>query len=111
MKTFADEKIIFAAEHIDCSYPSEHLPTRKPGTGMLTQYFSPDYDLANSFVIGDRITDVVLAKNLGARAFWLNDGRGLGVSEIKETRESLTPQIAVESRQWEDIYNYLKKIG
>ena len=111
MKTFADEKIIFAAEHIDCTYPHDNQPTRKPGTGMLTQYFSGEYDLKNSFVIGDRITDVVLAKNLGARAFWLNDGRGLGVGEIKETRESLTPQIAVESRQWEDIYNYLKEIA
>lgn len=111
MKTFADEKIIFAEEHIDCTYAWDEKPTRKPGTGMLTQYFSADYDLKNSFVIGDRITDVVLAKNLGAKCFWLNDGRGLGVGEIKETRESLNDYIATESRQWEDIYNYLKKIN
>jgi imidazoleglycerol-phosphate dehydratase/histidinol-phosphatase len=109
MKTFADEKIIFAEECIDEHYPHENTTTRKPGTGMLTKYFSADYDLKNSFVIGDRITDVVLAKNLGARAFWLNDGRNLGVGEIKETRESLAEQIAVESRQWEDIYNFLKQ--
>ena len=110
MDTFAGEKINFAAEHIDRTYPSDNMPTRKPGTGMLTAYFSPDYDLKNSFVIGDRITDVVLAKNLGAKCFWLNDGRGLGVGEIKETRESLTPYIAVESRQWEEIYNYLANL-
>lgn len=107
MRVFAGEKIHFAAEHIDRTYPHDNQPTRKPGTGMLTQYFSADYDLKNSFVIGDRITDVVLAKNLGAKCFWLNDGRGLGVGEIKETRESLHNFIAVESRQWEDIYNYL----
>jgi imidazoleglycerol-phosphate dehydratase/histidinol-phosphatase len=111
MNVFAGEKIIFSEECIDCSYPHENLPTRKPGTGMLTKYFSPDYDLKNSFVIGDRITDVVLAKNLGAKAFWLNDGRGLGVGEIKETRESLHEYIAVESRQWEDIYNYLSNLN
>ena len=107
MDVFAGEKINFAAEHIDRTYPDENKPTRKPGTGMLTHYFSSEYDLKNSFVIGDRITDVVLAKNLGAKAFWLNDGRGLGVTEIKETRESLHEYIAVESRQWEDVYNYL----
>jgi imidazoleglycerol-phosphate dehydratase/histidinol-phosphatase len=107
MDVFAGEKIHFAAEHIDRTYPHDNQPTRKPGTGMLTQYFSPDYDLKNSFVIGDRITDVVLAKNLGAKCFWLNDGRGLGVTEIKETMESLKETIAVESRQWEDLYNYL----
>ena len=110
MDVFEGEKIHFTAEHIDRTYPHENQATRKPGTGMLTQYFSPDYDLKNSFVIGDRITDVVLAKNLGAKAFWLNDGRGLGVGEIKETRESLSDVIAVESRQWEDIYNYLAGI-
>jgi imidazoleglycerol-phosphate dehydratase / histidinol-phosphatase len=111
MDTFAGEKIAFAAEHIDRSYPTDNMPTRKPGTGMLTAYFSPDYDLKNSFVIGDRITDVVLAKNLGARCFWLNDGRGLGMTEISENRESLAPYIALESRRWEDIYHYLAKIG
>jgi imidazoleglycerol-phosphate dehydratase/histidinol-phosphatase len=110
MNVFEGEKIHFSAEHIDRSYPSENLPTRKPGTGMLTEYFSPEYDLKNSFVIGDRITDVVLAKNLGCQAFWLNDGRGLGVTEIKESMDELKAVIAVESRQWEDIYNYLKQL-
>jgi imidazoleglycerol-phosphate dehydratase/histidinol-phosphatase len=111
MKTFADENIHFAAEHIDRTYASDDKPTRKPNTGMLTQYFSPEYDLANSFVIGDRITDVMLAKNLGCKCFWLNDGRGLGMGEIKETRESLTDHIATESRQWEDIYRYLVRLN
>ena len=108
VKTFHDDGIPFAGVHIDKSFPHENLPTRKPGTGMLTKYFSADYDLKNSFVIGDRITDVQLAKNLGAKCFYLNDGRGLGAAEVKDSQEDLKKSIALESRDWEQIYNYLK---
>ncbi len=108
VKTFENEGIHFADVYIDKSFPHENLPTRKPGTGMLTKYFSPEYDLKNSFVIGDRITDVQLAKNLGAKCFYLNDGRGLGAKEVKDSAETLKAFIAVESRDWEHIYNYLK---
>jgi imidazoleglycerol-phosphate dehydratase/histidinol-phosphatase len=110
MKTFAEQGISFVAEHIDYSYPDEGLVTRKPGTGMLTAYFSGEYDLENSFVIGDRITDVLLAKNLGAKCFWLDDGRALGASEIVETEASLQPFIATRSRDWKLIYEYLRAI-
>lgn len=108
IKTFDDEGIHFSDVHIDKSFPHENLPTRKPGTGMLTKYFTAEYDLKNSFVIGDRITDVQLAKNLGAKCFYLNDGRGLGATEVKDSAETLKAFIAVESRDWEHIYNYLK---
>lgn len=108
VKTFDDDGIHFADVHIDKSFPHENLPTRKPGTGMLTKYFSANYDLKNSFVIGDRITDVQLAKNLGAKCFYLNDGRGLGASEVKDSQEELKKFIALETREWEQIYNYLK---
>jgi imidazoleglycerol-phosphate dehydratase/histidinol-phosphatase len=108
LKTFENEGIQFAEVFIDKSYPHENLPTRKPGTGMLTQYFSSHYDLKNSFVIGDRITDVQLAKNLGAKCFFLNDGRGLGATEVKDSMEDLKHYIALETRHWEHIYNYLK---
>ena len=67
------EGISFDAIHIDRSLPKDNLPTRKPGTGMLTGYMTEDYDLANSFVIGDRQTDAKLAENLGCRSFILND--------------------------------------
>ncbi len=109
MKTFAEQGISFIAEHIDCSYPHQGLATRKPAIGMLTDYFTAAYDLENSFVIGDRITDVLLAKNLGAKCFWLDDGRGLGATEINETEEALNSYIATRSRNWEEIYNYLLK--
>ena len=107
VKTFAGEQIHFADIQIDKSYPHEHLPTRKPGTGMLTKYMQGDYDLSRCFVIGDRITDVQLAKNLGCQCFWLNDGRGLGMAEIADGIQALQPYIALESRNWKDIYEHL----
>src|SRR5687768_7279357 len=65
LTSFENEGVHFSAVHIDRSFPEENLPTRKPGIGMFTGYLdNPEYDIANSFVIGDRITDVQLAKNL-----------------------------------------------
>jgi imidazoleglycerol-phosphate dehydratase/histidinol-phosphatase len=68
IKAFANEGVTFGNIHIDRTRPEDNAPTRKPGIGMLSQYFDGDYDLANSIVIGDRLTDVELAKNLGAKA-------------------------------------------
>jgi imidazoleglycerol-phosphate dehydratase / histidinol-phosphatase len=110
MKSLEGEGIFFNAVHIDKSYPHEQLPTRKPGTGMLTQYLdNPDYDIANSFVIGDRITDVQLAKNMGCKAIWLNFDPGLGGAEIKDQAEALRyDTVALESTDWAEIYSFLK---
>lgn len=111
VKTFEGEKINFAEVLIDKSYPHENLPTRKPGTGMLTHYLSSHYDIKNSFVIGDRITDVLLAKNLGCKCFWLNDSRNLGADETgDETAISLKEYVALDSRSWQKIYEYLKAL-
>jgi imidazoleglycerol-phosphate dehydratase/histidinol-phosphatase len=71
LQAFENEGVRFSAVHIDRSFAAENLPTRKPQTGMLTEYFSGNYDLANSFVIGDRETDVELAKNLGAKSIFI----------------------------------------
>lgn len=109
-QTFEGEGINFAETLIDKSYPHEKLETRKPGIGMLKHYFNDKYDLKNSFVIGDRITDVMLAKNLGAKCIWLNDGRGLGATEIEGGPEALKEYIALETRDWEALYNYLKSL-
>jgi imidazoleglycerol-phosphate dehydratase/histidinol-phosphatase len=108
IRAFENEGVTFKAVHVDRSFPHENAPTRKPGTGMLTQYFSEDYDLAGSFVIGDRITDVQLAKNLGAKAIWMNEGTGLGSGEIKDAADALKPVIALESTDWAKIYEFLK---
>lgn len=109
MKSLEGEGIHFSAVHIDRSFPKDNAPTRKPATGMLTQYLNnPAYDIANSFVIGDRITDVQLAKNLGCKAIWLNQDPNLGAGEIKDKANELRPVIALESTHWSTIYEYLK---
>ncbi len=77
IKAFENEGVFFSKICIDRTFPNENAPTRKPGTGMLTQYLdNPEYDIENSFVIGDRITDVKLAENLGCKAIWLNNDSG-----------------------------------
>jgi histidinol-phosphatase len=109
MKSLEGEGIRFSRVFIDRSFPHENKPTRKPGTGMLTEYMNSSlYDIANSFVIGDRITDVQLAKNLGCKAIWLNQDPQLGGGEIKDTVDQLRPVIALETTEWKKIYEFLK---
>lgn len=73
IRTLEGEGIVFKAQHIDRSFPQDNLPTRKPGTAMLTQYMNGDYDFSRSFVIGDRETDRQLAANLGCQALILGE--------------------------------------
>ena len=109
MKSLENECIHFKRVFIDRTFPADQAPTRKPGTGMLTDYINnPAYDLVNSFVIGDRITDVQLAKNLGSKAIWLNNDAHLGGTEINDSRESLKTAIALETTEWKAIYEFLK---
>jgi len=109
METLANEDIHFSAVYIDKTFPAENAATRKPRTGLLTTYINnPAYDLANSFVIGDRITDVQLAKNLGCKAIWLNTDASLGATEIDAAINELTSSIALETIHWADIYSFLK---
>jgi len=108
MKTYENEGVIFDKVFLDRTFPSENATTRKPGTGLLTEYFSEEYDLENSFVIGDRLTDVELAKNLGSKAIFINDNTNLGTAEISFKHEELQPIIALETDDWEKIYEFLK---
>ena len=108
MKTYENEGVIFDKVFIDKTFPAENANTRKPKTGLLTEYFSNEYDLENSFVIGDRLTDVELAKNLGSKAIFINDNTNLGTSEISFKREELNIFIAKETNDWEEIYTFLK---
>ena len=109
MKSLEGESIYFSAVLIDRTYPHENAPTRKPATGMVTQYLNnPDYDIANSFVIGDRITDIQLAKNMGCRGIWLNNDAALGAGEISDKVAALQDAIALETTEWSKIYEFLK---
>lgn len=110
MKSFENEHVFFSKVFIDRTYPHENAATRKPGTGMLQEYLdNPAYDIKNSFVIGDRITDVQLAKNLGCKAFWLNMDEQLGASEINNTLDELRlDTIALATPDWKKIYEFLK---
>jgi imidazoleglycerol-phosphate dehydratase / histidinol-phosphatase len=109
MAAFASEGVVFAREHIDRSYPHENLPTRKPGVGMFGDYIGiSDYNLKESYVIGDRITDVQLAKNLGCKAIWLNNNPTLGGTEVSDDLEELSKHVALETGSWKDIYEFLK---
>ncbi|RKF03813.1 imidazoleglycerol-phosphate dehydratase [Tenacibaculum lutimaris] len=108
MNTLKEEGIEFAEEIIDRTFAKDNQPTRKPNTGLLTKYFSKEYDMKNSFVIGDRLTDVELAKNLGAQGIYINDETNLGTDEITVKREELDDFIALESNDWNTIYEFLK---
>lgn len=88
------EGITFSAIHIDKSYPQDNLPTRKPGTGMLTRYMDGSYDLENSYVIGDRLTDVKLARNLGSKSILI-------------TSEFGNSDATFEAENWDQIAEFL----
>jgi imidazoleglycerol-phosphate dehydratase/histidinol-phosphatase len=108
LQSFENEGVIFEEQFIDRTFAKDNAPTRKPNTGLLTKYFNEDYDLENSFVIGDRLTDVELAKNLGSRGIFINDNTNLGTDEITVKRDALDQYIALESNDWEEIYKFLK---
>lgn len=108
IKTFQAEGIIFKEQCIDRTFAKDNASTRKPNTGMLTSYITSEYDLANSFVIGDRLTDMELAKNLGCKGIFINDETYLGTNEISVNQEDLNAYIALETNSWERIYTFLK---
>lgn len=100
LQTLESEGIKFADIFIDRTFGDENKPTRKPKTGMLTKYFSEEYDLKNSFVIGDRETDIQLAKNLGSKAIFIKNPY-FEVHQIGET-------VKLIANDWRDIYEFLK---
>lgn len=104
MKTLEGEGVFFANVHIDPSLPEENSPNRKPRTGMLGEYLTGNYDLANSFVIGDRVTDVILAKNLGAKAIFLKEET---VANEQVAVESLQSVCALITTSWDEVTNFL----
>jgi len=106
LKTFEQEGIIFEEVLIDRSFPKDNAPTRKPGTGMLTKYLNPrEYDLANSYVIGDRLTDMELAKNLKTKGIFIANDEVLGMEEVSG---DLNGFVSLKTVSWEAIYHFLK---
>ena len=101
---FRNEGIEFDAIHIDPSLPADKSPDRKPGTGMLKSYLGEDYDLKNSFVIGDRITDMALAKNLGARGIFYGSEK-TAASFAGEISDEI---IVLVSDDWDQIYRFIR---
>lgn len=89
------EGIVFSKIHVDRSFEHENLPTRKPGIAMLTEYLNGDYDLENSYVIGDRLTDVKLAKNLGCKSIY--------IAEVENEEAAIT------TMDWDKITDFLLK--
>ncbi len=108
VKAFENEGVKFEGIYIDKTFAHENAPTRKPGTALLTKYINnPEYDLTNSFVIGDRITDVKLAQNLGGKGIFIANDEALGANEIKDN-EGLNETIALKTTSWKEIYEFLK---
>jgi len=108
VKTFEKEGIVFTEQIIDRTFARDNAPTRKPNTGLLSHYISSSYDLENSFVIGDRMTDIELAKNLGAKGIFINNDNIEGNDELTVTKDELENYIALETKDWSAIYEFLK---
>ncbi len=100
MEAMEEEGIVFKECLFDRSFPGEGLDSRKPGTGLVRHYMNGEADLARSFVIGDRLTDAELAKNMGCRAILIDGDRVKGWERLGE-------QIALVAREWAEIANYL----
>jgi imidazoleglycerol-phosphate dehydratase/histidinol-phosphatase len=106
LKSLEQEGIFFEEVLIDRSLPKDDALTRKPKTGMLTQYINDSqFDLANSYVIGDRLTDIELAKNLNAKGLFITNNESLGGNEASV---SLNETIVLKTNSWEAIYDFLK---
>lgn len=108
IQTFENEGVVFKEQLIDRTFAKDQAHTRKPNTGLLTEYLKDCYDLENSFVIGDRLTDVELAKNLACKALYINDNSSIGFNKTTLDKEQLKTFIALETKDWKEIYTFLK---
>ena len=108
LQVFKNEGVEFNEVIIDKTFAKDNAQTRKPNTGLLTTYFSDKYDLEHSYVIGDRLTDILLAKNLGCRGIFINNQSYLGKNEVHISIQEINKYIALETVDWQVIYEYLK---
>jgi imidazoleglycerol-phosphate dehydratase/histidinol-phosphatase len=106
IQSFKNEGVVFDKVFIDKSFPIDNAPTRKPRTGMLTHYMNTNiFDLKNSFVIGDRITDMELANNLGCQGIFIANDPTLGAEESNTEAQKA---VVFSTTAWKEIYTYLK---
>lgn len=109
LKALENEGVKFSEIIIDKTFPEDNAATRKPRTGLLTKYLkSEEYDMDNSYVVGDRLTDMELAKNLGAKGIFISTHEELGSSEISEEKDNVKQVVVLETEKWKDIYEFLK---
>ena len=119
LKTLENEGVLFHAIHIDRSFRHENLPTRKPGIALLKDYLNGDFDLLNSYVVGDRLTDMQLAKNLGAKGILIQNQSGMEAETIpglvlqhavgtEYNPEGQALDIELIAENWDQIYTHLK---
>ncbi|MCA9398509.1 MAG: histidinol-phosphatase [Candidatus Omnitrophica bacterium] len=101
-----ERDIVFREVLIDRSFEKDNAPTRKPQTGLMTSYLEGNYDLKNSFVIGDRLTDVEFAKNLGCRGIWIKDVPSEEERQLIKKKE-LGSVLVLTTTSWEHIYRFL----
>ena len=106
LRSLENEGVVFDEILIDKSFPEDNLPTRKPKTGLLNKYLdAKKYDLKNSFVIGDRLTDMELALNLGSKGIYLFNK---DMPELDQLTPKLNEVIVLKTPEWKEIYSYLK---
>lgn len=112
LRALENEGITFENVLIDRTFKHENALTRKPHTGMVLHYMNDeDYDIDNSYVVGDRITDMQLAANMGAKGIWLANDPNLGADEINEEQAALADTIALITTSWKALYHFLKDKG
>ena len=110
MKTFKNEGVHFSETLMDRTFAKENAPTRKPNTGLLEKSYlnNDDYDLENSFMIGDRLTDMEFALNFGGKGIFISDHESLAENELKNDKQKVTEAIALKTDSWKEIYQFLK---
>lgn len=111
VKTFDKEGIKFSDILIDRTYPKDNAPTRKPRTGLLEEKYldnEKEYDLKNSFMIGDRLTDIEFALNFGGKGIFIDTHEELGGDEVENNKSEVDNTIVLRTSSWKEIYEFLK---
>ncbi|MBT8319889.1 MAG: bifunctional histidinol-phosphatase/imidazoleglycerol-phosphate dehydratase HisB [Gramella sp.] len=110
VKTFNNEGIEFSDILIDRTFAKDNAPTRKPNTGLLQKKFigNQDYDLKNSFMVGDRLTDIEFALNFGGKGIFIDNHEDLAADEVENDKSEVEKHIALKTNSWKAIYEFLK---